>query len=224
MPHTVTLKKIEPVTHDTHHLVFNRPDGYQFEPGQATDFSLDKDGWRDEKRPFTFVNLPNSDTLEFVIKSYPDHDGVTEQIGQMEPGDKALIEDAWGAIHDEGKGTFIAGGAGVTPFIAILRHRLEKQGTLDGCKLIFSNETEADIILRNEFQSMSGLETVFTVTEQSDSSVETHRIDKTFLKSHIMPSEGMYYVCGPEPMIDDVVEALKALGVDDDRIVTEDLD
>ncbi len=224
MTYTLTLQKIEPVTHDTNHLVFNRPKGFAFEPGQATDLALNKTGWTDEKRPFTFVNLPDSDTLEFVIKSYPDHDGVTEQIAQLEPGDEVLIEDPWGAINDEGKGTFIAGGAGITPFIAILRNRLEEKGTLEGCKLIFSNETEKDIILREEFEAMKGLETIFTVTDQSDADVKTQKIDRAFLAEHINPAEGVYYICGPEPMIDDVAGILSDLGVDDDRIVTEDLD
>ena len=85
MSHTLTLKSIDAVTHDTYHLVFDRPDGFDFTPGQAVDLALDRDGWREEKRPFTFTSLPGDDDLEFVIKSYPDHDGVTEQIAKR-PG------------------------------------------------------------------------------------------------------------------------------------------
>lgn len=224
MSYTLTLQKIEPVTHDTNHLVFNRPDGFDFKPGQATDFALNKDGWRDEQRPFTFTSLPDEDTLEFVIKSYPDHDGVTEQIAGLKPGDTVTIEDPWGAINDEGKGTFIAGGAGITPFIAILRDRLERNGTLEGCKLLFSNSTEKDIILREEFEGMKGLETIFTVTDQDEASVATQKIDKDFLAQHITPSEGQYYICGPDKMVEELSDTLKELGVDEDRIVTEDFD
>lgn len=224
MSYTLTLKTIEPVTHDTNHLVFNRPEGYEFKPGQATDFALAKEGWQDEKRPFTFTGLPGSDTLEFVIKSYPEHDGVTEQIAKLQPGDQAVIDEPWGAINDEGKGTFIAGGAGVTPFIAILRKRLERDGTLEGCKLIFSNSTEKDIILRDEFEAMKGLETIFTVTDQDDASVETQKVDRDFLKEHINPEEGVFYICGPDQMVEDLSETLKDMGVDEDRIVTEDFE
>lgn len=224
LTHQITLKSIEPVTHDTHHLVFTRPDNFDFEPGQATDFALDKDGWRDEQRPFTFTSLPEKDTLEFVIKSYPDHNGVTEQIAKMEPGDKALIEDPWGAIEDEGPGTFIAGGAGITPFIAILRERLEKKGTLAGCTLIFSNSTEKDIILRKEFESMQGLKTIFTVTDQDNASVHTEFVDKDFLKDHIDPTLGKFYICGPDKMVDEISETLKSFGIEDERIIHEDFE
>jgi len=224
MSHILTLQKIEPVTPDTHHLVFDRPRGFDFTPGQAVDLALDRDGWREAKRPFTFVNLPGEPALEFVIKSYPEHDGVTEQIGKMKPGDRVIVDQPWGAIRDEGPGYFIAGGAGVTPFIAVLRDRLKRNGTLQDCTLIFSNETERDIILRDTFEAMDGLTCIFTVTGQDIASVETRKIDRAFLSDHVDPRKGTFYVCGPEDMIEDVVGALSSLGVDDERIVTEDLD
>lgn len=79
MVHTLTLQTIAPVTHDTMHLVFDRPPGYHFVPGQANHWSLDADGFRDAGKPFTITSLPDQDRLEFVIKTYkvaqnPDHD------------------------------------------------------------------------------------------------------------------------------------------------------
>lgn len=226
MTHTLTLQKIEPVTPDTYHLWFDYPDGFSHTPGQAVDLALDRDGWREEARPFTPVSLPDEKTLQFVIKSYPDHDGVTEQIAKLKAGDRVIIDEPWGAIHDEGPGYFIAGGAGVTPFIAVLRKRLEDRGTLSDCTLIFSNETEEDIILREDFEKMAGLKTVFTVTDdkQPGAGVETGMIDQAFLKDHVDPKSGKYYICGPEPMIDDIRKALVGLGVGESRIVIEDLD
>ena len=44
MTHRLTLRRIEPVTHDVNRLVFDRPDGYDFTPGQATLMRLDRDG------------------------------------------------------------------------------------------------------------------------------------------------------------------------------------
>lgn len=226
MTHSLTLQKIDAVTPDTHHLWFDRPAGFRHTPGQAVDLALDRDGWREEARPFTPVSLPEEETLQFVIKSYPDHDGVTEQIGAMRPGDRVLIDEPWGAIKDEGPGYFIAGGAGVTPFIAVLRERLKEKGTLEDCTLIFSNTTEKDIILRDAFEGMRGLKTVFVVTDQDDpgAGVNTGKIDRAFLADHVDPAVGKAYVCGPEAMIDDVCTALLELGLDESRIVTEDLD
>lgn len=223
MTHKLTLQSIEPVTHDTYHLVFNKPDGYTYTPGQACDVALVKEGWREEQRPFTFTGLPTNPTLEFVIKSYPDHNGVTDQIAGLQMTDQVEISDAWGAIEDKGPGVFIAGGAGVTPFIAILKRRLQTYGTLEDCHLVFSNKTEQDIILRDAFTSMPGLNCHFVVTDDPDSEFAREQIDKDYLAPIVEDTEGPIYVCGPEAMIEDIVTALKALKVSEDRIITEDL-
>jgi ferredoxin-NADP reductase len=108
-----------------------KPEGYRFEPGQATLVSIDRPRWEKEKRPFTFTSLNDWPDLELTTKIYPDLHGVTEQLGALEVGDRLLIEDPWGTIQYKGPGTFIAGGAGVTPFIAILR-ALARDGRLAG--------------------------------------------------------------------------------------------
>lgn len=228
MSRKLTLQSIEPITHNVHHLVFDRPEGLDFVPGQAIDLALDRDGWREERRPFTFTSLPGQDRLEFVIKSYPEdaegHDGVTERIGQLQPGDTVLVEEPWGAIEDKGDGVFIAGGAGVTPFIAVLRKKLEEAGTLEGNTLVFSNKTEADIILRESFEGMPGLKTVFVVTDETASPLHREQIDGELLAQVVTPGRDVCYVCGPDAMLDDMSAALRGIGVADGRIVTEEFD
>src|SRR6056297_3367305 len=149
MPHTVTIKDVKNVTHDVKQLRFEKPDGYSFTPGQATEVSIDKDDWREEKRPFTFTSLNEDDYLEFTIKIYKDHEGVTAELDKLVVGDQLKIGPAWGAISYQGEGYFLAGGAGITPFIAIFRD-LAKKNKLKGNKLIFGNKEEKDIILKDE--------------------------------------------------------------------------
>ncbi|NNE95779.1 MAG: flavodoxin reductase [Acidimicrobiales bacterium] len=219
--HALRIRHIEQLTHDVRRYVIDRPSGYEFQPGQATEVNLDRDGWRDESRPFTFTSLPDDDVLEFTIKSYPDHSGVTEQIGQLEVGDNLVIHDAWGAIHDNGPGVFIAGGAGVTPFIAILRTRL-RDGDLEGCHLIFSNKTEADIILREEFEAMPGLQTTFLVTDQPSSELSSGRLDAEMIDGLVDDFEQQFYVCGPPEMVSAVRAALEDLGANPDEVTFEE--
>lgn len=127
MTHTVKIIAIESVTHDVDRYVLEKPEGFAFTPGQATEVAIDTPQWREEKRPFTFSCLPNWDCLEFTIKHYPDQEGVTEALCDLAVGDALVIDDPWSTIEYKGPGTFIARGAGVTPFIAILRN-LEAQG------------------------------------------------------------------------------------------------
>ena len=209
------------VTHDVRRITVQKPEGYSFEPGQATDVAIDKDGWRDEQRPFTFTSLKAAPELELIIKIYSDHEGVTDQIGKLEEGDKLLLGEPWGAIRYDGPGVFIAGGAGITPFIAILRD-LEQRGGLAGNRLIFSNKTENDIILRQEFEGMQDLDCLFTVTDEPGSALAHGLVDKGFLEKHVSDFGQKFYVCGPPQMVEDVSKALGELGADAKSIVFEE--
>ncbi len=221
MSHTLPVLDIAEVTHDVRRIRLQKPDGYKFVPGQATEVAVDKDGWREEKRPFTFTCLPEDTYLEFTIKIYPDHDGVTGQIGKLHNGDHLILEDPWGTIQYKGKGCFVAGGAGITPFIAIIRD-LKRNGELEGNTLIFSNKAERDIILRKEFEQSKELKCLFTVTDQPNSDLPNTFIDKGYLQKHIQDFRQNFYVCGPPPMMDQVMDALKELGADPDSLTFEE--
>jgi predicted ferric reductase len=200
--------------------VFNKPAEFSFEPGQAAGLTLDEKGWRDEDRPFTMTSIPQDQTLDFVIKSYPDHDGVTKQIPDMQPGDQVFLDGPFGAITDHGIGTFIAGGAGVTPFISILKKQAPagKQGS----HLIFANTTEEDIILKGLWDSLKGLETTFVISDDADTQYRKGIVDKDLLSDVVTDLDQPFYICGPGEMVDSVRDALKEMGVADDKILTED--
>lgn len=212
MSHSVRILAISPVTHNVRRYTVERPAGYSFQPGQATEVSIDKPGWRERKRPFTFTGLSEWDTLEFTIKSYRDHEGVTNALWTLAAGDRLLLRDPWGTITYGGPGTFIAGGAGVTPFIAIFR-RLHKDGGLAGNRLIVSNRTERDIIMRREFEAMAGLKYLWTLTDDPGAQGVLHeRIDEAFLKRHVFDISQRFYLCGPSQMVKDLRSALGGLG------------
>lgn len=220
MPTSVKILKTEMVTHNVRHYRVEKPKNFHFGPGQATEVSIDKEGWRDEKRPFTFTSLQDEPTLEFTIKSYRDHPGVTNALWGCEAGDRLLLRDVWGTIQYRGAGTFIAGGAGVTPFIAILRH-LNHRGGLEGNRLIVSNRTERDIIMRDEFEAMKGLETLWTITADPKSKLLQERIDADFLRRHVGDFSGRFYLCGPDAMVADLRTTLVELGADVDSVTWE---
>src|SRR5258707_11043624 len=118
----VTIKEIIPRTHNVKTFRVTKPDDFSFIPGQATDLSLNEDGWKENKHPFTFTCLPDDDYLEFTIKSYDNPEGLTHKLSTIAKGTEFEISEAWGAIEYKGQGVFIAGGAGVTPFISIFRN------------------------------------------------------------------------------------------------------
>jgi len=221
--YTVKINDVSEITHDVRQFRFEKPGDYSFTPGQATEVSVNKEGWKEEERPFTFTCLPEDDYLEFTIKIYPSHEGVTREIGHLKKGDEFIIRQAWGAINYQGEGVFIAGGAGVTPFIAIFR-QLRKEGKLGSNKLIFANNTSKDIILRDEFSEMLEQDNFINILDKEESDDYYHGfIDRDFLEEHVDDFGKMFYVCGPPPMMESVLSALSDLDVSDDQIVKEDL-
>ena len=220
MTHTIALREIRPLTHDTHHLIFDKPEGYRFAAGQSCHMALNREGWRDQRRPFSFVSQPEDDRLEFIVKTYP-RDGVTAQIPSLRPGETVTIDAASGAITDRGPGVFIAGGAGITPFVPILRRRARDDDRLSECSLVYSNKTERDIILREEWEGMRGLGTVFTVTEQQDTELPRRRLDEQFLCEVLKGFREIFYICGPRGMTRNVMDVLKRYGVPDDKIIQD---
>lgn len=219
--HIVKIIATEPVTHNVRRFKVEKPEGYTFVPGQATEVTINQDGWKDKRNPFTFTSLNDWDHLEFTIKIYQDHEeGVTRKLGTLKAGDELIIHDVWGAINYKGEGAFIAGGAGVTPFIAIFR-QLHKDGETGNNKLYFSNKTEKDIILQDEFTNILGDNFINTLTEEPSDKYDHARIDEAYLKEHISDFNQNFYICGPDPMVQGLQKALKDLGANDSVITVE---
>jgi ferredoxin-NADP reductase len=181
---TVKIKSIEKITHDVLRIETTKPVGYHFIPGQATEISINKTGWQKEKRPFTFTCLPEKDYLEFCIKTYPAHHGVTNELLNLKKEDELILHEVFGAITYQKEGVFIAGGAGVTPFIAIFR-QLQKTNQLGHNMLVFGNKTKADIILEVEFREMLGDAFINILSDEKVEGYQFGLISEDFLKANL---------------------------------------
>jgi ferredoxin-NADP reductase len=218
--HPVIIKSINHITHDVLQIVTEKPQKYTFTPGQATEVSINKSGWKDEKRPFTFTCLPNRDYLEFTIKTYPSHKGVTNELLQFKKNDILILHEVFGAISYKGEGVFIAGGAGITPFIAIFRY-LQSKDNIGENKLIFANKTKEDIILKEEFKKLLGKNFINILSDEKTDGYAHGQITEGFLKAFISNSTKNVYICGPPPMMDAIEKQLIHLKIDRKQIIKE---
>ncbi len=217
----VKVKSVEKATHDVLRIVTEKPKNYNFNPGQATDVAINKEGWQKELRPFTFTCLPDDNYLEFNIKTYPPHKGVTNELLKLKPNDELIIGDPWGTIGYKGEGIFIAGGAGVTPFISIFRY-LNSKNEIGNSKLIFANKTKADIILEDEFKKMLDKNFINVLSNEKADGYEQGYITRDILKQSLTGKGMLVYVCGPEPMMEAIEKQLLDLGVDAKAIIKEE--
>ena len=99
----VKITSIKNATHNVMHIHAEKPADFSFVSGQAADISINKPSWKQEIRPFTFTSLPEEDHLEFHIKIYPEHHGVTEQIEKLKKNDELNIGDVYGDINYKGE-------------------------------------------------------------------------------------------------------------------------
>jgi ferredoxin-NADP reductase len=208
------------VTHDVIRIVAEKPASLTYVPGQAADVSIPQPGWEEEKRPFTFTSLPDDSFIQFTIKTYPSHHGVTERLLGLQKGDALLIHDVFGDIRYKGTGIFIAGGAGVTPFISIMK-RLEKNNDVANNKLIFANKTRADIIDQERFSKLLGKNFINILSEEKVEGYEHGFVSAELIKKHMDEHTRYFYLCGPDPMMSAVERHFHSLGIDNDFIVKE---
>jgi len=220
MAEVSTILMTEFVTHDVRRFVIEKPPGFEFTPGQGTLVSINQPDLVEDAHPFTPTSLDDDRVLEFTIKSYPAHHGLTERLHRLRAGDQVVLGPVFGTIQYKGPGVFIAGGAGITPFIAILR-RLARDGRLEGNSLIFSNKTQADVILEKELRHYLGERCILTLTQETQPGYERRRVDETLLKEKVRDFKQSFYMCGPPPMVDSVTSVLQGLGAKSDNVVFE---
>lgn len=215
------IKSINKITPDVLQIDLERPEGIDFKAGQAADISINKPGWEDQLRAFTFTSLPEDDYLQFTIKTYPDHKGVTNEMLSLKEGEELIFSGTFGDIQYKGEGIFLAGGAGITPFISIFKN-LEKENKIGANKLIFGNKTSADIIEKNRFENWLGDNFVNVLSNEEHPNYHHGFIDEAIIEKYIDNKESSYfYLCGPDPMMEAIEKQLQNIGIEKEKIVRE---
>jgi ferredoxin-NADP reductase len=216
MNHEVHITSKERLNHDVVQFQLERPGAYEFTAGQAIELLLTEPETKGPA-PFTFTGLNTDPFLELTIKIYEEHKGLTAALSKLTIGDKVMITDPWDSFTNNGPGVFIAGGAGITPFIALLR-QMHVERSIGDSWLFFSNKTSQDVFLHEELKSLLGDRYVDVITRDRDGVNNTQHIDETFLSKRIRNLEQPFYVCGPPPFVDAIQGALKNIGATEQMV------
>lgn len=216
----VKIISIGLITPDVLQIFTEKPGRLSFVPGQAVDVSINKEGWKEKVRPFTFTSLPEDNFLQFTIKTYPSRKGVTNELLHLKKNDELLLGEVFGTIEYKGEGCFIAGGAGITPFISIFRY-LQSKNAIGNNKLIFANKKRDDIILKYEFEQLLGNNFINILSDETADGYAHGFITTDFLRKNVDGTDKHIYLCGPPPMMDAVEKMLGELNADKNLIVKE---
>ena len=156
---------------------------------------------------------------------------VAESGSTLERGATAWVDAPYGAfsidrLPPEGY-VFLAGGIGIAPIMSMLR-TLVARGDRRSHILFYAYRTWERLTFREELEAMAetlDLRLVFVLEEPPEGwTGETGRIRSNLLARHLpepIPSDRIYLVCGPQPMIQASERALRALGVPLGRIHSE---
>lgn len=220
MSYTVEVLLTEFVTHDVKRFIISRPDGFEYEPGQGVTLAVDEPDWANKTRPFTPTNLRDARVLEFTIKGYAEHDGVTRKLHSLSPGAQLQMSKAFGSLTYRGPGWFLAGGAGITPMMAMLRS-LAAEDRLDEHGLVFASRTPADIICEKEFRHYLGDRCIFLCEDAQGMPYFEGRVTRELLAEHVNRFDQRFYTCGPPAFNKAVGAVLEELGAEPDALVFE---
>ena len=216
-------------------LVLHVPSWPGHRAGQHVDIRLvAEDGYRAE-RSYSIASAPESDTVELTIERLGDGEVSPYLSDVLHAGDGLEVRGPIGGYFVwnttlGGPLLLVAGGSGIVPLMAMLRHRqAARSGTGAPAKLLYSSRTWDDVIYRDEIarlaESDPTLAVAHTLTREKSAtwSGYNRRIDRAMLTEFAfgVAEHPRIFVCGPTPMVESVANALVDLGYDAATIKTE---
>ena len=215
MDHQVRILSKTPLNHNVIQFRLERPENYSFTAGQAIELTVEEPK-KYGPGPFTFTALDSKPYLELMIKIYEDHQGLTSALAQKKDGEQITIGDPWDSFVNKGPGVFIAGGAGITPFVALLR-KMKFDGNIGNSQLLFFNKTHGDIFLRDELTNLLGSQYVNILTRDENGSPKG-KLDEKILAKYITDFSQPFYICGPPGFIETAQLLLPKLGAKEETV------
>jgi ferredoxin-NADP reductase len=215
-------------------ITLNLPDWMGHRPGQHVDVRLTaEDGYRVE-RSYSIASPPEEAPHVTLTVERLDNGEVSPYlVDELRVGDKLELRGPIGGYfvweaHLGGPLLLVAGGSGIVPLMAMLRHRAAA-GSMVPTRLLYSSRAYEDIIYREELDRLvaggMALEVVHTLTRASPPGWTGYRrrIDTEMLREVAWPpgQRPLAYICGPTPLVESAAGSLVSLGGDPARIKTE---
>ena len=221
-------------TPQTKSITFSLPNWRGHRPGQHVDIRLTaEDGYRAE-RSYSIASPPEeAPRVTLTVERIDDGEVSPYLTEELRVGDRLELRGPIGGYfvweaQMGGPLLLIAGGSGIVPLMAMLRHRAAAASTVP-TRLFYSSRSFEDIIYRDELdqlmKSSTMLEVVQTLTrtQPPDWAGYARRVDRQMLGEVAWPAEQrpLTFICGPTPFVETAAASLIALGYQPGYIKTE---
>lgn len=238
MSFTSPLVKKEQLTSDAWKFYFEKPFGsaqgkpvgFRYTAGQYIKIKLplEHPDNRGNSRYFTLSSSPTEEYLMIttrILKST-----FKLELGSLKIGTKVNFRGPWGDFVldeiDKRERVLIAGGIGLTPYRSMMRYATDMRFD-NKIRMFVSYKSEEEILFKDEFRQIikdnSNIKIITTISEPGKTwTGEKGRINTELLQKHLESLENnVYYIAGPDPMVESLERLLKGEGIAEDNILTD---
>jgi ferredoxin-NADP reductase len=214
-------------------LVLDVPDWPGHRPGQHLDVRLTAEDGYQAVRSYSIATPDDGERVAITVELLDDGEVSPYLVEDVQLDDQFEVLGPIGGhfvweTSDGGPLLLIAGGSGIVPLMAMLRHR-GAVGSEIPTRLLYSARSDAELIYRSELDARAvsgpGLGLFYTLTRQQPPGWDGYarRVDRAMLAEIVWPAVDAprIYVCGPTAFVETVADYLTALGHDPLTIKTE---
>ncbi len=229
-----TVKNIKSETPKVKSFTLTLPNWVPHRAGQHYDIRLTAPDGYQAQRSYSVASEPErTGEIDLTVEKIEDGEVSLYLHDVLMRGDRIEVRGPIGGYFVweakmSGPLLLIAGGSGVVPLMAMLRHRAAAGAHLP-TRLLFSSRTPDDAIYFDELDRLrarrDGLEVFHTFTRVQPPGWKGYarRIDKEMLKDVVKPlgKSARIFICGPTPLVESAANALVEIGIDASQVKTE---
>jgi ferredoxin-NADP reductase len=229
---TATVGAIVPETAHAKTIVLDVPDWPGHVAGQHVDLRLTADDGYQAERSYSIASAPESPRLSLTVELFDDGEVSPYLVDELRVGDQFELRGPVGGyfvwrVQDGGPLLLLAGGSGLVPLMAMLRHHVARASTVP-VRLLVSARSFEDLLYRDELAALDardGVEVSYTLTREQPAgwTGSARRVDAEMLTA-VGPSpldHPRIFVCGPTAFVEFVADRLVELGHEPDSIRAE---
>jgi ferredoxin-NADP reductase len=231
--HTAEVRKLIEETPRVRSLELSVPGWRGHVPGQHVDVRLTGEDGYQAQRSYSIASASEDGQPMLTVERIEEGEVSPYLSTQVQPGDRFELRGPIGGyfvwtVASGGPLFLVAGGSGIAPLMAMLRHRSASKSTLPAV-LLYASRTFEDIIYREELDSLvarrDGLQVVYTLTRRQPPGWTggTRRIDRAMLESAGFPpgARPRIFICGPTSLVESAARALVDIGHEPTLVKTE---
>ena len=220
---TATVGAVTDETSSVRTLSLDVPGWAGHRAGQHLDIRLTGDDGYQAERSYSIASAPEDSRLTLTVERIDDGEVSPYLAGELRHGDQLELRGPIGGhftwrVEDGGPLLLVAGGSGLVPLMAMLRHRAARQATID-TRLLASSRSLEDLLYRDELMKLVGSEGLtieFTLTRARPPgwSGYDRRVDAEMLTviGPRVSERPRIFVCGPTAFVESVADALVGIG------------